>query len=206
MYHVSEISGATAGGSGQLALGIPLRRAPPPRPAFGQKGEARRGAAMSAASTSSPISASDIGSGVWFRGLVTCAALCYATWSLAPTWQPLPGASPAPYDDAQLEAAQALAIQPLAYGGDTGRRMAPTDAVEALAESPERPIIDLRATLGRGDGIASLLERAGVGNARGRARSPPCSPAWSPKSGPAPASTSPWAGGRTAASPARSTG
>src|ERR1044072_6444033 len=40
--------------------------------------------------------------------------------------------------------------------------MAPTDAVEALAESPERPIIDLRATLGRGDGFASVLERAGV--------------------------------------------
>ena len=43
--------------------------------------------------------------------------------------------------------------------------MAPTDAVEALAESPERPIIDLRATLGRGDGFARVLERAGVGAA-----------------------------------------
>ena len=40
--------------------------------------------------------------------------------------------------------------------------MAPTDAVEPLAESPERPIIDLRATLGRGDGFAAMLERAGV--------------------------------------------
>ena len=47
-------------------------------------------------------------------------------------------------------------------GGDTGKRMAPTDAVEPLAESPERPIVDLRATLGRGDGFAGLLERAGV--------------------------------------------
>ena len=40
--------------------------------------------------------------------------------------------------------------------------MAPTEAVEPLAESPERPIIDLRATLGRGDGFAAMLERAGV--------------------------------------------
>ena len=40
--------------------------------------------------------------------------------------------------------------------------MAPTDAVEPLPEIPERPIIDLRATLGRGDGFARVLERAGV--------------------------------------------
>ena len=40
--------------------------------------------------------------------------------------------------------------------------MAPTDAVEPLADTPERPIIDLRATLGRGDGFARVLERAGV--------------------------------------------
>ena len=40
--------------------------------------------------------------------------------------------------------------------------MAPTDAVETLVERPERPIVDLRATLGRGDGFAAVLERAGV--------------------------------------------
>jgi murein DD-endopeptidase MepM/ murein hydrolase activator NlpD len=163
LYHVSEISGATAGGSGQLALGIPLHRAPPLRPAFGQKGDAGGRRNVGGVDLVTDLGR-NIGSGIWFRGLVTCAALCYATWSLAPAWQPLPGASPAPYDDSQLEASRALAIQPLAYGGDTGRRMAPTDAVEALTESPERPILDLRATLGRGDGIASLLERAGVGN------------------------------------------
>jgi murein DD-endopeptidase MepM/ murein hydrolase activator NlpD len=164
LYQVSEISGATAGGSGQLALDIPLYRAPPLRPPFGLKGGAEGGRRNVGDVDLIVDLGQRIGSGEWFRGLVTCAALCYATWSLAPALQPIPGASPAPYDDAQLEASRALAIAPLAYGGDTGRRMAPTDAVEALAESPERPIIDLRATLGRGDGIASLLERAGVGN------------------------------------------
>jgi hypothetical protein len=43
--------------------------------------------------------------------------------------------------------------------------MAPTDAVVALPEAPERPILDLRATLGTGDGFARLLERAGVASA-----------------------------------------
>lgn len=165
MFQVSEISGATAGGSGRLALDIPLYRPPPLRAAFGQKGGAGTGRRNIGDVDLIVDLGQRIGSGEWFRGLITCAALCYATWSLAPVLQPVPGASPAPYDDAQLEAAQALTIQPLAYGGDTGRRMAPTDAVEALADSPERPIIDLRATMGRGDGIAALLERAGVGNA-----------------------------------------
>lgn len=43
--------------------------------------------------------------------------------------------------------------------------MAPNDLVEPLTETPERPIIDLRATLGRGDGFARVLERAGVASA-----------------------------------------
>jgi len=106
-----------------------------------------------------------IGSGEWFRGLLTCTALCFAAWSFAPDLGPIVGATPVPYSDAQFEEARALAIAPLAYGGDTGRRMAPTDAVQPLADTPERPIVDLRATLGRGDGFGRVLERAGVGAA-----------------------------------------
>ena len=56
-----------------------------------------------------------------------------------PAIAPIAGASPAPMADAQCEEARALAISPLAYGADTGRRMAPTDAVEPLADTPERP-------------------------------------------------------------------
>ena len=83
-------------------------------------------------------------------------------------------------------------IAPLAFGADTGRRMAPTDAVEPLADTPERPSIDLRATLGRGDGFARVLERAGVGAAeadagRDAGRRRACR---STTSGPARASTS----------------
>ena len=103
-----------------------------------------------------------IGSAEWFRGLTTCALLCYAAYAFAPGLDPIAGASPAPMPDVQWEEARALSITPLAFGGDTGRRMAPTDAVEPLAETPERPVIDLVVTLGRGDGFARVLERAGV--------------------------------------------
>src|SRR5690606_17894785 len=80
-----------------------------------------------------------IGSGQWWRGLGTCAALCAAAISLAPDLGPISGYSAAPLPDAQFAEARTLAIAPLAYGGDTGRRMAPTDAVEPLTDTPERP-------------------------------------------------------------------
>ena len=106
-----------------------------------------------------------IGSREWLRGFATCAALCYAAYALAPTLEPVRGATPAPMGDAEWEEARALSIAPLAYGADTGRRMAETDAVVPLTDTPERPTIDLIATLGRGDGFARVLERAGVASA-----------------------------------------
>lgn len=146
-----------------LALDGPLRRAPPGRPAFGQK--ARDWRSRAGEFDLVVDLGQRIGSREWFRGFLTCAALCYVAWSLGPDFEAFPGVSPPAYPDAQFEESRALAIAPAAYGGDTGRRMAPTDAVEPLAESPERPIIDLRATLGRGDGFARVLERAGVAGA-----------------------------------------
>ncbi len=152
-----------AGGGGQLALELPALRPPEPlRQSFGSKGLARRGGRFADLDLVVDLG-QRIGSREWFRGLFTCGALCYGAWALSPGIQPIPGESPPPYNDAQLQSAEAVSLQPLAYGGDTGRRMAPTDAVEPLSQSPERPIVDLRATLGRGDGVASILQRAGVG-------------------------------------------
>lgn len=141
-----------------MAFDAPFRTAP--RPLFGQKG---RQARRDVGDFDLVVDLGQrIGSTEWLRGFVTCTALCYAAWSLGAPLAPLPGASPPPLSEPQLEQVQALAFAPLALGADTGRRMAPTDAVEALPESPERPIIDLRASLGRGDGLARVLERAGV--------------------------------------------
>jgi murein DD-endopeptidase MepM/ murein hydrolase activator NlpD len=163
LYQVEDIQLSAGSGAAALAPGGGMHRAAPLRPSFGQRAEGLRDRAKSFDLVVDL--GQRIGSREWLRGFVTCFGLCYAAWSLAPGFEPLPGAVPAPLPDVQFEEARALAIAPLAYGGDTGRRMAPTDAVEPLTESPERPIIDLRATLGRGDGFASVLERAGVGAA-----------------------------------------
>ena len=162
MYQFNDFGGASGSGTAALSLDHAVFRPRAPMPAFGQKSRPRR-----------PLGDIDlvvdlgqrIGSAEWLRGFVTCGALCYLAWSLGPNMAPLPGASPTPMPEAHFEEARALTIAPLAYGADTGRRMAPTDAVRPLTESPERPVIDLRATLGRGDGLARVLERAGVGAA-----------------------------------------
>lgn len=111
----------------------------------------------------------DLGSGIgsreWLRGFALCAGLCYAAWSFAPGPGPLHAAAPAPMAEAHWEEARSLAIAPLAYGADTGRRMASTEAVEPLADTPERPTIELVATLGRGDSFARVLTRAGISKA-----------------------------------------
>jgi murein DD-endopeptidase MepM/ murein hydrolase activator NlpD len=107
----------------------------------------------------------DIGSLTWFRGLATCALLCTATVMMAPSIRPIPAhVIPAATGDAWDET-RAQAIAPQAWGSDTGRRMAATDAVVPLGDTPERPSLDITATLGQGDGFRRVLERAGVGGA-----------------------------------------
>jgi len=153
---------AGSGGAAALRLDTPFHR-PAIARGFGTKAPATR-----------PIGpdidlvtdlGARIGSGEWFRGLATCTILCYGAWSFAPSLGAVPGALPAAMPEAHLEESRTLAIAPLAYGADTGRRMAPTDAVEPLANAPERPSLDLRATVGAGDGFVRALERAGVGHA-----------------------------------------
>jgi murein DD-endopeptidase MepM/ murein hydrolase activator NlpD len=160
LYQFNDMGGGA--GAGTLALRLDGLA---PRPAiargFGRKAEALR--------YTQPDLVTDlgvrIGSKEWFRGLATCAILCYAAYSFAPSMSAIPGPSPAPLQDAQWDEARALSIAPLALGADTGRRMAPTDAVEPLADAPERPSIDLRATIGSGDGFLRALERAGIARA-----------------------------------------
>ena len=104
-----------------------------------------------------------IGSLTWWRGLATCTALCAISISMAPTFRPLVGSTPAPLTEPQAQENHRQAIAPQAIGADTGFRAAPTALVEKLSDTPERPQIQLTATLGAGDGFARALERAGVG-------------------------------------------
>lgn len=105
----------------------------------------------------------DIGSVRWFRGLGTLTLLSVAALALLPDFGPIYGTQPAIATEAEFEEARAQMIMPIAYGSDSGKRMAATDAVIALAGSPERPRIELTASLGRGDSFARVLQRAGVG-------------------------------------------
>jgi len=105
----------------------------------------------------------NIGSRTWWRGLASCFALCAATWMLAPGFDPLIVAPAARMPADAWEQARAQSITPLAWGADTGRRMGATDAVQTLSGTPERPILELTASLGQGDGLGHALQRAGVG-------------------------------------------
>lgn len=108
---------------------------------------------------------SRIGSREWCRGALTCFALCASAWSLGPRIEPLQGQPAMPLNEAQWQEARAQTFSALAYGADTGRRMAANDLVERLAEPPDRPRIELTATVGRGDSFVRALRRAGVSDA-----------------------------------------
>jgi murein DD-endopeptidase MepM/ murein hydrolase activator NlpD len=110
----------------------------------------------------------NVGSVAWFRSLATCACLCAATGYFIPDFMPLPVAVTAPVIGDAWEETRAQSIGPLAWGADTGRRMAATDVVVPLGNVPERPSLDLSATLGQGDGFARVLQRAGVGDSDAR--------------------------------------
>ncbi|QFT76348.1 M23 family metallopeptidase [Erythrobacter sp. THAF29] len=109
-----------------------------------------------------PDLAENIGSRRWFRGLGTMiglGALAFAFW---PEMSPLEARSAMPQGEEIRDEFRSQMIMPLALGADSGRRMGPTERVIPLASAPERPQIELLATLAPGDSFASMLRRAGV--------------------------------------------
>ena len=75
---------------------------------------------------------------------------------------PLEARPAMPSDEIVQNEFRSHSIAPLAFGADTGRRMAPTEAVIPLASAPERPRIELVSKLAAGDSFESMLRRAGV--------------------------------------------
>jgi murein DD-endopeptidase MepM/ murein hydrolase activator NlpD len=111
-----------------------------------------------------------IGSRDWWRGLATCLTLCAATIAMAPGFhRPILGQAPAPLTGEAWSHARAQAIAPLALGADSGRRLASNELVAQLAEAPERPTVELSATIGSGDRLDRVLQRAGVARDQARA-------------------------------------
>ena len=112
-----------------------------------------------------PDLAQDIGSRRWLRGagtLLGLSAIALAGW---PGFAPVEAAPLMVIDDPVRDEFRSQMIMPLALGADSGRRMGATAAVVALRSAPERPRLDLEATLARGDSFERMLERAGVGAA-----------------------------------------
>jgi murein DD-endopeptidase MepM/ murein hydrolase activator NlpD len=104
----------------------------------------------------------NVGSLQWFRGLATCTALCAVAIALSPGFAPLPAAPQPLMGQREFQEMRSQMITPLALGADSGRHMAPTDAVSPLAETPERPRIELSTAIGNGDSFGRALSRAGV--------------------------------------------
>jgi len=105
----------------------------------------------------------DIGSARWLRGAATLIGLSWLAVAAFPGFGPVAAAPAMALDPATRDEFRSNMIMPLALGADSGRRMGATAAVTPLASAPERPQLDLVATLSAGDGFARMLRRAGVG-------------------------------------------
>ncbi|MFM5950270.1 MAG: M23 family metallopeptidase [Novosphingobium sp.] len=112
-----------------------------------------------------PDLAEDIGSAKWFRGLATLLGLSLAALACWPTDNAIAAAPAMPLDQIARDEFRSQTIQPLALGGDTGRRMGATKTVALLAAAPQRTNQQLTATLTQGDSFARMLMRAGVSDA-----------------------------------------
>jgi murein DD-endopeptidase MepM/ murein hydrolase activator NlpD len=104
-----------------------------------------------------------IGTRPWWLGLAACTSLCAATIALGTMVPAIPSLQRTTLTPAQHEAMLPQAIAPLALGGTTGSlaRSSPR-LVEPLAEAPERPRLELSATITGRDGFDRVLRRAGV--------------------------------------------
>jgi hypothetical protein len=164
LYRRSDVEFGSFGGTAALSLGHAISAEPRVAPQFGR--------AAPTIPTDffyrfefAPDLGANIGSRKWWRGFATCIALCAATYALSPSFRALPASTPAAMGADAWEEARAQSITPLAWGADTGSRMGPTKAVQTLTGTPERPTLQLTASIGQGDGFARALERAGVGSA-----------------------------------------
>ena len=110
-----------------------------------------------------PDLARNIGSARWLRGVATLLGLMVVAFAFWPDFSRLEAAPAAALDETARDEYRSQSIAPLALGADSGRRMGESRFVAPLASAPERPRVELVATLAQGDGFARMLRRAGVG-------------------------------------------
>ena len=121
-----------------------------------------RASARLAALDLAPDLAEDVGSKRWLRGAATLLGLTAVALSGWPSIAPVSAAPAMTLDSSSRDEFRSQMIMPLALGGDSGRRMGASALVTPLGNAPERPRLDLKATLSPGDSIERLLARSGV--------------------------------------------
>ena len=100
----------------------------------------------------------------WWRGLATLGLLCTAAALTAPDFGPLPAGHPSRLTGEERGQWQAVGVDSIARGSDSGMRMAATARVVPIDTAPERPAIELFVSLGP-DGLARSLARVGASSA-----------------------------------------
>jgi murein DD-endopeptidase MepM/ murein hydrolase activator NlpD len=134
---------------------------------FGERYEQwrQRASASLAQLDLAPDLAREIGSRRWLRGAATLLGLSALAITAWPNFAPLEAAPAMALDGSAHDEFRSQMIMPLAFGADSGRRMGATRDVVALRNAPERPRLDLVATLSPGDSFQRMLVRTGVGDA-----------------------------------------
>lgn len=113
-----------------------------------------------------PDLGSRIGTMQWYRGAATCFGLCAAALFMAPGFEsPIYAYVPPAVDAGTWNTTGAGAIAPIRQGSTTGAHVGANGLVVPLSDTPERPVIDINATLPAGGDIGRMLTRAGLGNA-----------------------------------------
>lgn len=108
--------------------------------------------------------ADNVGSARWFRGLGLLVGLILVAIMFWPRFAPLEAAPLVALDEASQVEFRAQSLRSFTTGATQGRHFAATDAVTRLAAAPERPEIQLTATIGENDNLPRMLQRAGVGS------------------------------------------
>ncbi|RZJ97585.1 MAG: M23 family metallopeptidase, partial [Novosphingobium sp.] len=107
--------------------------------------------------------AEEIGTRRWYRGMGTMLALGAVALAFWPDFSAVEAATGSHPDDAVRRELRGQAIAPLALGAGSGLRTRADARVIPLAGVPERASLQMVATLGEGDSLGQMLQRAGVG-------------------------------------------
>jgi murein DD-endopeptidase MepM/ murein hydrolase activator NlpD len=112
--------------------------------------------------------AEDVGSARWRRGLGVMLGLMLFTTAFWPSFSPLQAAAATRIDSPAQEEYAGQILQPLMQRNDSFHHIdanrTPGATMLAIAAAPERPRVELAATLGQGDSLSRMLQRAGVGS------------------------------------------